>query len=188
MTYSQITAAERYALMALRVHGASLAETARVLGRHRSTMARELARNATNHDGSYRPALADSYARTRRSPSRRNTQFGADAWRLVERVLCEDWSPEQVAGWCARHRRLSISIEMIYRHIWADQAAGGTLYTHLRCATKHLRTRYGRPDSRGRLRGNARSRRGHAAPPSARSSGTGKATPCWATARAARPS
>ena len=78
MTYHQITAEERYLLMAMRVHGASPAEIARALGRHRSTIIREIARNSTNHDGYYRPVLADSYARMRRVRSRRNTHFTAE--------------------------------------------------------------------------------------------------------------
>ena len=53
MTYHQITAEERSLLMAMRVHGASLAQIARALGRHRSTIIREIARNSTNHDGYY---------------------------------------------------------------------------------------------------------------------------------------
>ena len=34
-----------------------------------------------------------------------------------------------------------------------DKAAGGQLFTHLRCARKHCRKRYGAYDSRGRLAG-----------------------------------
>jgi len=90
MTYHQITAEERYILLAMRVHGESPAEIARELGRHRSTIVREIARNNTNHDGYYRPALADSYARMRRSRSRRNTHFTADDWAIVDALLCED--------------------------------------------------------------------------------------------------
>src|SRR5688572_9844832 len=126
--YHQITARERYALMALRVAGHGPAAIARVLGRHRSSITRELARNSANADGYYRPQLADWYARGRRSRSRRNQRFTARQWARVEALVCEDWSPEQIAGWCRRHRVLSISHETIYRHIWNDRAGGGELF------------------------------------------------------------
>jgi IS30 family transposase len=153
MMYHQITFAERYTLGLLRRDGLSPAAIARVLGRHRSTISREVRRNGTPRDGCYRPQLAEWYARGRRAHSRRNRQFsGADLER-VRALLAEHWSPEQVAGRLRLEGRLQISHETIYRYIWADKAAGGTLYTHLRGARKQRRKRYGRYDSRGRLAG-----------------------------------
>lgn len=153
MTYHQITAAERYTLGLLRREGLTPAAIARVLGRHRSTIGRELRRNATHHDGSYRPPKADSSARCRRSRSRRNPRFGPAAWRLVTRRLMRLWSPEQIARRLRRDGRLRISHETLYRHIWADKRQGGTLDTYLRGAQKRRRKRYGANDSRGRVAG-----------------------------------
>src|SRR5947208_9036241 len=153
MLYRQITSAERYTLGLLRQRGLSAAAIARVLGRHRSTIGREVRRNGTPRDGCYRPQLADWYACGRRSHSRRNQQFTAADWARIQGLLREDWSPEQVAGWLQRHRELAISHETIYRYVWADKRSGGTLYQHLRGARKQRRKRYGRYDSRGRLAG-----------------------------------
>ena len=153
MLYRQNTFAERYTLGLLRQRGLTAAAIARVLGRHRSTVGREVRRNQAHSDGTYRPQLADWYARGRRSRSRRNRRFVAADWERVQALLREDWSPEQVAGWLRRHRRLAISHETIYRYLWADKRAGGTLYRHLRGARKQRRKRYGRYDSRGRLAG-----------------------------------
>jgi len=153
LMYHQITAAERYTLGLLRQRGLCPAVIARVLGRHRSTIGRELRRNRAHHDGTYRPQLADWYARGRCSRSRRNRQFGPAAWAQIQELLREDWSPEQVAGWLRRFHLLSISHETIYRYIWADKRGGGTLHCHLRGASKQRRKRYGRYDSRGRLAG-----------------------------------
>jgi IS30 family transposase len=151
--YPQITAAERYTLGTLRQLGYTAAAIARILGRHRSTIGREVRRNATRHDGSYRPQLAHWYATSRRSLSRRNQRFTAADWLQVHTRLRELWSPEQVAGRLRAEQQLRISHETIYRHIWADKRAGGTLHTHLRGARKQCRKRYGHYDSRGRLAG-----------------------------------
>jgi IS30 family transposase len=173
MTYTQITPEERYAISGLRKRGFTCAAIARELNRHRSTISREVRRNAWRTDGrSYWVEKAQSYTNERRRVSRRNTRFTAEQWAFVDDLLGEDWSPEQIEGWCARFAILAISHETIYRHIWADKKNGGTLYTHLRIITKNLRKRYGTYDSRGRLAGkrhistrpaaaNNRSRIGH---------------------------
>jgi IS30 family transposase len=153
MTYHQITFEERYTLGLLRQRGLSPAAIARLLGYHRSTIGREVRRNRARSDATYRPQLADWYARGRRSQSRRNQRFTTADWARIQVLLREDWSPEQVAGWLRRQGELAISHETIYRSIWADKAAGGTLYQHLRGARKQRRKRYGRYDSRGRLAG-----------------------------------
>ena len=151
MTYCQITASERYTLGLLRQLRLSNSAIARILGRHRSTVGRELHRNGTHHDGWYRHELADWYARGRRSRSRRNQRFVPADWVRVQTLLQADWSPEQIAGRLRLDGTLAISHETIYRYIWADKAAGGSLYTHLRGARKQRRKRYGSYDSRGRL-------------------------------------
>lgn len=153
MNYRQITYAERYTLGVLRRQGLAPAAIARVLGRHRSTIGREVRRNRARSDGTYRPQLADWYARGRRSRSRRNRRFSPADWARVAALVLEDWSPEQVAGWLRRQGRLEISHETIYRYIWVDKRQGGRLYTHLRGARKRRRKRYGHYDSRGRLAG-----------------------------------
>ena len=151
--YRQITVEERYLLAVLRQLGYPAAAIARVLGRHRSTIGREVRRNRAHSDARYRAELADWYARGRRSRSRRNRRFAAADWVRVAALVREDWSPEQVAGWLRRWGQLAISHETIYRYIWADKRAGGELYRHLRGAAKRCRKRYGTYDSRGRLAG-----------------------------------
>jgi IS30 family transposase len=152
MSYRQLTSGERYALSALRKQGLSDAAIGRALGRHRSTIGREVRRNARN-DGGYRPSTADDLARWRRARSRRNQRFCEKAWRLVRARLVQLWSPEQIAGRLRRAGSLCISHETIYRYIWNDRARGGTLFQYLRGAPKQKRKRYGRYDSRGRLAG-----------------------------------
>jgi len=153
MTYIQITSEERYMLGRLRMQGLSNAAIARALGRHRSTVGREIARNRCLYDGCYRPSKAQERTNGRRRRSRRNQRISPTQWRLVEQHLALDWSPEQIAGRLGLHRVLSISHETIYRYIWRNKTDGGVLYLHLRHAQKQRRKRYAAYDSRGRLAG-----------------------------------
>ena len=153
MKYRQLNIEERSAVAALRTVGLNQAEIARELGRHRSTVCRELKRNAAPYDGRYRAGRAQERAVARRRRSRRNQQFGSRELKQVEVLLREEWSPVQVSGHLSRVGELSISHETIYRHVWRDLKEGGTLHEHLRCARKQCRKRYGRHDSRGRLAG-----------------------------------
>jgi len=117
MKYRQLNGEERCVLAALRVVELKPAEIARELGRHRSTVSRELKRNAAPYDGWYRARRAQQRAHARRYRSRRNSHFGR-----------EQWSPEQVSGRLRLQRELTISHETIYRHIWRDLRSGGTLH------------------------------------------------------------
>jgi IS30 family transposase len=154
MKYHQLTLGERYEISALRRQGCSVAEIARALRRHRSTIMREIRRNS-REDGAYRPAVAHDFTRWRRSWSRRNTRFAKNQWARIEPLLKRLWSPRQISGRLRRMRRLSISHQTIYEHIWRDRTENGDLYTYLRQSDKQLRKRYGRRDSRGRLAGKA---------------------------------
>lgn len=153
MAYRQITSEERYTLATLRREGFSQSRIARRMGRHRSTISRELRRNAARHDGRYRAHAAIERTSARRSLSRRNRRFSESQWALVEEKLKEDWSPEQIAGRLGREGRLSISHETIYLHVWDDRVRGGDLYKSLRQASKLRRKRYSAYDSRGHLAG-----------------------------------
>jgi IS30 family transposase len=155
MRYHQITPEERYRLAALRTQHPPLsnAEIARRLGRHRSTIGRELRRNAAMHDGAYRPSKAQERTNGRRSRTRWGSRFTAKQWMLVEDQLFEGWSPEQISGRLRRQRRLRISYETIYKYVWAEKHAGGSLHLCLRQRTKKHRKRYATKERRGRLPG-----------------------------------
>jgi len=152
MRYHQLTSEERYTLSALRKEGLNQSQIARRLGRHRSTVSRELRRNVSRR-GVYRPSKAIEKTSGRRSRSRRNQRFERDEMRRVEALICKQWSPEQVSWHLRKEGILSISHETIYRHIWHDRRCGGTLHLHLRGACKQRRKRYNSYDSRGRLAG-----------------------------------
>ena len=153
MMYRQITFEERYSIALLRRQEWPPAAIAPGAG---APPQYDRARTPTQWHATRRmvpSATGRLYARGRRSRSRRNQRFSPAERRQVGRLLERQWSPEQVAGYLRRHRRLRISHETIYRYIWADKQQGGTLYTHLRGARKQRRKRYGAYDSRGRLAG-----------------------------------
>ncbi len=68
----------------------------------------------------------------------------------VERLLALWWSPEQIAWRLWVEQEVAISHEWIYRYVWADKRAGGSLHRHLRCQ-KRRRKRYGAASRRGRI-------------------------------------
>lgn len=153
MTYHQLTQEERYRITAYRMCGHCPAEIARLLGRHRSTITRELRRNATNRDGGYRAEKAHSYAVARRRRCRRRARFSAADMARVARLLRRKWSPEQVSGVLRKRGVLRISHETIYRRIRWDKRVGGDLWRHTRIMSKFGRKRYRSIDSRGVLPG-----------------------------------
>lgn len=153
MTYHQLTQEERYCITALLISGHSCADIARSLGRHPSTVSRELRRNATHHDGKYRAEKAHSYAVARRRRCRRRAHFSATEMATVARLIRRKWSAEQIAGVLRKRGTLRISHETIYRRIRWDKRAGGDLWRHTRIMSKFGRKRYRSVDSRGVLPG-----------------------------------
>jgi len=75
----------------------------------------------------------------------------ASTWILIETLIRQDWSPEQVSDWLKVNYGLQISHEWIYQYILMDKHAGGHLHRHLRCQKKR-RKRYGSYDRRGKLK------------------------------------
>jgi transposase, IS30 family len=131
----------------------SVRQIAYLLGRAGSSISREVRRNAKEYDGAYRAEPAHSYAVARRKRCRRGTQFSAEQLQMVDDLVQEQWSPEQITGRLKEQGILSISHETIYRRIRRDRRAGGVLWRSLRVMPKFGRKRYGRRDSRGVLPG-----------------------------------
>jgi IS30 family transposase len=153
MKYHRLSTEERYEIAAMRRQHIGVAKMARHLGRHRSTLYREVKRNRSVHDGHYRPTHAVEKASGRKRRSRRNWLYGPTEFGPIETLIRKGFSPEQVVGRCQLEGQAVMSHETIYRWIWTDKRCGGTLWQNLRGARKQRRKRYGRYDSRGRLAG-----------------------------------
>lgn len=155
MRYHQITPEERYTLAELRTQQPRLsnAEIARRMGRHPSTVGRELHRNASRSDGGYRAVGAQERTNGRRARNRGWTKLSARQWMLVEDLLHDFLSPDQISGTLRREGILRISHEAIYQYVWANKRAGGQLYRCLRQRERLRRKRYGTKERRGRVAG-----------------------------------
>ena len=153
MKYHRLSTEERFEIAALRRQGLRMAEMAKHLGRHRSTLYREVKRNQSAHDGRYRASHSVEKASGRKRRSRRNFQYGPAEFAPIETLIGKGYSPEQIVGRRKLEGQAVMSHETIYRWIWTDKRCGGTLWRHLRGARKRRRKRYGRYDSRGRLAG-----------------------------------
>ena len=149
MSYHQLTETERYQIYSLIKAGLSITEIGGVLKRNKSTVSRELNRN-TGLRG-YRPRQAQMLSLMRKQ-NRAQCRISDQLWTEVERLIEEDWSPEQVAWRLYEEQGVCISHEWIYQYIYEDKSAGGDLYTHLRCQKKR-RKRYGSYDKRGQIVG-----------------------------------
>jgi IS30 family transposase len=143
-TYTQLTREERYQIYVLKQADHRQSEIARILGRDKGTISRELQRNRGLRG--YRPRQAHRLALERRVAKLR-PRFSGVVWRQVEDLIRQDWSPEQVSGRLEIEHGTRISHEHIYQYIYADKRWGGDLHLHLRCQKKR-RKRYGSYDRR----------------------------------------
>ena len=128
--YTQLTQEQRYQIYALMKVGICQTEIARVIGVHKSTISRERRRNRGLRG--YRPKQAQRFAETRRAEAT-TTRISLDTWILVERLLREDWSPEQISEWLNNEHQIAVSHESIYQFVLKDKRQEGNLYLHLRC-------------------------------------------------------
>jgi IS30 family transposase len=157
MSYSHLNRSERFLLHRMRIEGYSVSAIARALQRHRSTVYRELKRNALG-PASYVGAKAHTMYRDRLRWKRHRPR--RDHTRLMGYVslkLAEHWSAEQIAGRLKLDYPaapdMRISFMTIYRFVFCNAAPGGTLWKCFRQSRKKKRKRYGSNDQRGHLQG-----------------------------------
>ncbi|WAJ72027.1 IS30 family transposase [Catenovulum adriaticum] len=69
----------------------------------------------------------------------------------IDKLLNDDFSPEQIAGRLAFEKKVVLYHETIYQYIYRDKANGGERYKRLTRACKKYKKRYGSYDKRGQL-------------------------------------
>jgi IS30 family transposase len=140
--YKHLSREERYQIQSLVRAQHSTTEIARLLGRHPSTISREIKRGRGAKG--YRAEQACRKAAHRASHSRNAKAIAPTLWQRIEPYIRCDWSPEQIVG------HFPISHEAVYLRIYADKAPGGCLHKHLR-SQKPRRKRLGAgQDRRGK--------------------------------------
>lgn len=150
MKYRQLTENERYQIYALKKAGLTQKQIAVELERDPATISRELKRNQGLKG--YRPAQAQRRSDKRRATAAKSIKITGEVCGWIEQLIRQDLSPQQVVDYLKTHKNLSLHHETLYQWIYADKAAGGDLYTHLRVVSKPYRKRYGSYDRRGKIK------------------------------------
>jgi IS30 family transposase len=110
-------------------------EIAKEVKVHRSTITRELKRNADESRG-YHPSSATKMTRERHQNKRKRC-IDEEIWSKVEECVRQQWSPEQISARLKMEGVGSISHETIYLRIYRDKREGGDLYKHMRRRQKY---------------------------------------------------
>ena len=111
--YTQLTKDQRYQISAFLKTGYSQSEIAKEIRKSKSTISRELKRN-TGRRG-YRPKQADQRALSRRDKAK--PRIRPEDWEMIEQLVRQDWSPEQIHAQVLTVHGLQVSHEWIYQHI-----------------------------------------------------------------------
>ena len=115
-----LTLEQRYAIKAYLECGISKTEIAIKLGVDRSTIYRELKRNNTRRSV-YNPNFAQKLAEERKERFTTNRKFHIFMQRQIDKWIKEEqWSPEQIKGYCEHNGVNMVSIERIYQYIRQD--------------------------------------------------------------------
>ena len=144
-----LTVKQRYTISVLKEQGKTQKEIAETIGKDKSTVSRELRRNAHQRSGKYDYELAQRKYRRRMRQKPKHIGFTPEVKEYVEKQIQQDFSPEQIVGFAKKEGKQCVSHERIYQFIWNDKKQGGKLYTHLRTQGKRYRKRGNKKDTRG---------------------------------------
>lgn len=135
---------QRYEISALLRAHLTKTEIAAIVGVHKSTITRELKRNCYLGTSLYYPSFAQRQTENRRRS--RSSNFKRSTPKSIfetarQLIVGEQYSPEQVVGYCRLHGIRMCSHETLYKWIWKDKRCGGDVYLYLRHRGKKYRKR-----------------------------------------------
>lgn len=142
---AQLSASQRYEIGTLKGLGMGPTEIMKHTGIDKSVVSRELNRNSKV--GVYEAARAQKMCAARRR--RGLCKIKGAVKEEVDKMLGQQYSPEQIAGRLVVEGRPSVSHESIYQYIYRDKKQGGELHKNLRFGRKKRRKRLATKDRRG---------------------------------------
>lgn len=134
MSYNHFTVFERESLSILYAQGESITEIARIIGKHKSSVSREIRRNTSKKKKRYNANGAKQlYKRRRKKCVRKDKlQQNTELYNYVVEKLKNYWTPEQIANRCKRDIGQTIACSTIYRAIKKKKLVDIATETHLR--------------------------------------------------------
>lgn len=155
--YTHITLHERERIGLLLARGTKMSSIARRVGRHPTTLRREVRRSRPFFLG-YSPLRAEKHAALERRRSRRRKKLDTPVlWELVQEKLRLRWSPEQIAQYLkktyAHDTNMQVSHETIYTYIYVlpRGALRKELISYLRQGRRGRQRRKRDTDERGKI-------------------------------------
>lgn len=149
---AHLTVSQRYTIETMLKAGYRQSEIARVIGKEKSVVSREIKRNSDQRSGVYSQDLAQRKYDKRQKEKSKRVYFTDAVKNDVEMLLKEDYSPEQVVGTLKKLKKTTVSTETIYQHIWKNKKQGGRLHEHLRNQGRRYRKRGNSKDNRGGIK------------------------------------
>jgi len=146
---AHITKEQRYTIEVLLAKGNTQTFIASTIGKCKSVISREISRNKDMRNGKYKSSLAQKKSEQRTKEKPKKIKFTEEVKTIVNSLLREDYSPEQITGYCKKKDITCVSHEIIYQHIWEDKKSKGDLHEHLRRQGRRYRKRGNKKDTRG---------------------------------------
>jgi IS30 family transposase len=150
MSYSRVTWEDRIKIKLLLHQGKTNTEIAKVIGKNKSTVGRELRRNTGGRG--YRVKQAQCFAEAREELKHVPYVLTEPLKKDISKRLKMKWSPEQISNRLKFENKRSASAETIYKFVYADKEAGGELWKHLRRSHRSRKRRFPSHERRGRIK------------------------------------
>lgn len=143
--YKHLSNEERFFIHTSLREGRSQADIARALARSPSTISREIRRSLWPRSIMYCYEWALFFKRWRMKDrqQKRLGKITGDIGRLIEELIRNYLSPEQVSAYLKNHHRISVSHETVYQFVYSDPERKAALKPFLRMGRKSRRKKYG---------------------------------------------